>query len=57
MRVYFSSATWTMQAWGAVNYHNAVIFCRDDGGSESSDGDGGGNGVKVSTRTHTKEFN
>lgn len=34
-----------LQSWGAVNYHNAVILCREE---ESDEGEGEGGGVKVS---------
>lgn len=32
-----------LQSWGAVNYHNAVILCRED------EEEGPGDGVKVSS--------
>lgn len=39
------------QAWGAVNYHNAVILCRETGSTESDEKD-----VKVSLMRYDTIF-
>lgn len=42
----------SLQAWGAVNYHNAVILCREEGSDSSMEGGGGDDVVKVKFHTY-----